>query len=200
MTALAATPTTGTTDRPWGRIVCAATAVGTFVPFAMLEITGDSGAEMTAGLVDDVTLLMSGSMVAVLVAAGLFVAAARLGKAVGGEPGILVTATGSAVALMFAGFYAVFGAGGVVAAEVMAEPGPGVGEATSVLLNTMEIMRYAPGLALTAVVLLAGARFPRWVRGTAAFLVLLTLVPFTSWVAALLIPLWLPAVAAKVRA
>ncbi len=199
MTTLTATATTETTARPWGRIVCAAAATGTVAPFAMSELTGDSGADITAGLVDDAMLLMSGSIIAVLVAAGLFLAAVRLGRRIGGDPGILVTAAGSAVALMYAGYYAVFGAGGVVADQMLAEPGPGLGEATSLLLNIMEIARYAPGLALTVAVLAAGRHLPRWVRITAGFLAFLTLVPFTSWVAALLIPLWLGAVAATQR-
>ena len=196
MTAIATPLTREAATRPWSRIVCAATAVGTLAPFAMLQIVGDSGAEITAGLVDDSALLMSGSIVAVLVSAGLFLAAVRLGKAVGGEPGILVTAAASAIALMYAGYYSVFGAGGVVASQMLAEPGAGLGEATSLLLNIMEITRYAPGLALTVAVVAAGSRLPRWVRVTAGLLAFLTLVPFTSWVAALLIPLWLGAVAA----
>ena len=200
MTAITATPTQAASSaRPWGRIACAAAAVGTVAPFAMSELTGDTGAEITAGLVDDAMLLMSGSIVAVLVAAGLFLAAVRLGRAVGGDGGLLVTAAGSAVALMYAGYYAVFGAGGVVADQMLTEPGPGLGEATSLLLNIMEIARYAPGLALTVAVLVSGRHLPRWVRVTAGVLAFLTLVPFTSWVAALLIPLWLGAAAATQR-
>lgn len=139
---------------------------------------------------------MGGAIIAVLVAAALFLAAVRLGRAVGGEAGLLVTAAGSAVALMYAGYYSVFGAGGVVAAQMLEEPGAGLGEATSLMLNVMEIARYAPGLALVAAVLVAGNNLPRWVRITAGVLVVLCLVPLTSWVAALLIPLWLGAAAA----
>ena len=199
MTALATSTSAETVTRPWGRIVCGAAAVGTIAPFAMAELSGDSGAEITEGLIDDAMLLMSGSILAVLVSAGLFLAAVRLGRNVGGEPSILVTAAGTAVALMYAGYYSVFGAGGVVADQMLREPGAGLGEATSLLLNTMEITRYAPGLALTVAVVVAGQRLPRWVRVTAGFLAFLTLVPFTSWVAALLIPLWLGAAAAATR-
>lgn len=182
--------------RPWGRLVCAAAAAGTVVPFAMSGLTGDTGAEITAGLVDDATLLMVGAIVAVLVAGGLFLAAVRLGRAVGGDAGLVVTAAGSAEALMFAAFYAVFGAGGIVASQMLEEPGAGVGESAAMLLNVMEVTRYAPGLALVAAVLVGGSQLPRWVRVTAGVLVVLCVVPFTSWVAALLIPAWLGAVAA----
>lgn len=185
--------------RPWGRIVCAAAAAGTVVPFALAQLSGDSGAEITAGLVDDATMLATSSIVAVLVAAGLFLAAVRVGRAVGGDGGLLVTAAGSAVALMYAGYYSVFGAGGVVATQMLDDPGAGLGESASLLLNVMEIARYAPGLALVVAVLAAGRHLPRWVRVTAWVLTVLCLVPLTSWVAALLIPLWLGAVAASHR-
>ena len=42
----------------------------------------------------------------------------------------------------------------------------------------------------------AGRALPRWMRVTAAILAVVCLVPVTSWVAALLIPLWLGAAAA----
>jgi hypothetical protein len=191
--------TSRTETRPLGRIVCATAAVAAIAPFVTSELSGDSGAEITAGLVDDATLLMSGAIVAVLVAAALFLAAVRVGRAVGGDAGLLVAAAGSAVALMYAGYYAVFGAGGVVASQMLTEPGAGLGEAASLVLNVMEITRYAPGLALVAAVLFAGRLLPRWVGVTAGVLVVLCLVPFTSWVAALLIPVWLGAVAAALR-
>ena len=197
MTTLTATslPTSAGT-RPWGRIACALAAAGTIAPLLMLQLTGDTGAEITAGLVDESMLLMSGAIIAVLVATVLFLAAVRLGRAVGGDAGLVVTAAGSAVALMYAGYYAVFGAGGVVATQMLAEPGDGLGEATSLMLNVMEIARYAPSLALVAAVLVAGKQLPKWVRITAGVLAVLCLVPFTSWVAALLIPMWLAAAAA----
>src|SRR5690242_3615180 len=93
---------TDTRPRPWGRIVCVAAAIGTFAPLALSEFAGDSGAEITASLVDRSTFLMLGAFSAVLVAAGLFLAAARLGRAVPGDAGTVVTTTGSAVALMYA--------------------------------------------------------------------------------------------------
>jgi hypothetical protein len=202
MTTLTTAPSTAATEstaRRWGRILCGLTAVVAVAPFATSQLTGSSGAAITAGLVEDSVLLMVGSMTAVLVASGLFLAAVRLGRAVGGDAAPLVTAAGCAVALMYACYYAVFGAGGVVATQMLDEPGPGLGEATSLLLNVMEIARYAPGLALVAAVVAAGRHLPRWVRVTAGLLTFLAVVPFTSWVAALLVPVWLGVTAATVR-
>jgi hypothetical protein len=200
MTAVTTAPSLPATSvRPWGRIVCGAAAVGTLAPFAMSSFSGDSGAEITESLVSQSTLLMTSAFIAVMVAAALFLAAVRLGRVIGGDSGSVVTVAGSAVALMYAAYYGSFGAGAVVGAEMVGDPGPGLGEATSVLVNVTEIARYAPGLALVAAVLVAGGRLPRWVRITAGVLALLTLVPLTSWVAALLIPLWLGATAASLR-
>jgi hypothetical protein len=188
MSTVATTDPATTRPRSWSRIACAASAVGAVAPFALLELTGDSGAEITAGLVDDRLTLILGTYVAVLVSAGLFVAAVHLGRRVPDVGGALVTAAGSAVALMYAAYYGVFGAGAVIASG---ESGPGLGEAAWHALNLMEIARYAPGLALVVAGVAAGASLPRAVRVTAAVLVVLTLVPLTSWVAALLIPVWL---------
>ena len=191
--------TSGRTSRPWGRIACAAAAVGTVPVFTLGALTGDTGAEISAGLADDSVTLIICSILAVTVSAGLFLAAARLGRAVGGEAGPLVTVAGAAVALMYAAYYSVYGAGGIVASQMLTDPGAGLGEAASLLLNVMEIARYAPGLALVAAVLAGGSRLPRWVRVTAGVLVVMTLVPLTSWVAALVVPLWLGATAATLR-
>ena len=189
----------GGARRPWGRIACAATAAGTVPVFALGALTGDTGAEITAGLADDSITVISCSILAVLVSAGLFLAAARLGRGAGSDAGPLVTLAGGAVALMYAAYYSVFGAGGIVASQMLTDPGAGLGEAASLLLNVMEVARYAPGLALVAAVLAAGPHLPRWVRVTSGVLVVTTLVPLTSWVAALLIPLWLGASAAALR-
>lgn len=182
------TDPTGTRSARWARIACAASAAGAVVPFALLQLTGDTGEEITAGLLTDRTALIIGTYVATLVGAGLFAAAIYLSRRVPGVVGSVMAAAGSAVALMFAGYYAVFGAGAVIVSEAS---GPGLGEATWLSLNVMEITRYAPGLALVAAAIAAGAHLPRAVRVTAGILLFLTVVPLTSWVAALLIPLWL---------
>ena len=54
-----------------------------------------------------------------------------------------------------------YAAGSNVASFVIDEPGPGVGEATLVLLNGLDLARYAPGLLLVAAVLAARRRLPR---------------------------------------
>lgn len=181
----------------WLRIGCLAAAVGTLVPFALLSLQGETGSEITAGLAEQRTMLVIGTYVAVLVAAGLFLAAVRLGRAVPGAAGLVITAAGSGVALLYAGYYGVFGAGAVLADP--ATSGPGLGEAAWLSLNVMEITRYAPSLALVAAAVAAGAALPRATRTTAAVLIVMTLVPLTSWVAALLVPVWLAAAAAFTR-
>ena len=185
------------TGVPWGRIVCAATAAGTLLPFTFSQLTGDTGAEITAGLVEDRTALVLGTYVAILVAAGLFVAAVRLGRSVSGATGALVTAAGVAVALTYAGYYSSFGAGAILADPETS--GPGLGESAWLVLNVMELTRFAPGLALAGAAALAGRSLRRGVRIAAGVLAVMTLVPLTSWVAALLIPVWLGVSAALVR-
>ena len=183
---------------PWPQLICVAAAAATVPVFLLTSLTGDTGAEIAAGLVDDAVALGVGSILAVLVSAALVLAAVRLGRSVPGDAGTVLLAAGCAVALMYAGYYAVFGAGGVVASQMLDEPGPGLGEATSLLLNIMEITRYAPGLALVAAAVAARRHLSRWIHVTAAVLLVLTLVPLTSWAAALLAPMWLALAGAAV--
>ncbi len=181
------------------RIACAATAAAAVVPFALAGLSGDTGAEITAGLIDDAVPLTIASIVAILASAGLFLSAARLSTVIGGMAGRVAGTAGAAVALMFALYYSTFGAGAVVASQMLEDPSGGLGEGASLLLNLTEITRYAPGLALVVAVFVARRRLPRAVGIAAAVLAVLTLLPFTSWVAALLIPLWLGVSAAAVR-
>ena len=191
-------PLTAPASRPWGRLASAAAAALTVPVFALTSLTGDTGAEITAGLVDDQVTLTVGALLAVLVAAGLLVAAVRLGRSVSGDTGSVIVASGCAVAVLYAAFYSVFGAGAVVATQTLAAPGPGLGEAASLLLNIAEITRFAPGLALVAAGVVARRELPRGVGISAAMLAVMTLAPMTSWVAALLIPAWLGISAARV--
>ncbi len=181
---------------PAGATRLAAAAAAAAVPFALSSLSGDTGAEITASLVDDAVPLTLGSIVAVLASAGLFLAAVRLATVVTGAAGRVVAAAGAAVALMFALYYSTFGAAAIVAAQMLSEPGAGLGEATTLLVNLAEMTRYAPGLALVVAAFVARRGLPRPVGIAAGVLALLTIVPFTSWVAALLIPLWLAASAA----
>ncbi|MGH3307867.1 MAG: hypothetical protein ACRDOX_09265, partial [Nocardioides sp.] len=153
-------PTTGSDGTTTGpersaRIVCGLAAAAAAVPFTLASLSGDSGTEITAGLVDDAVPLTVASIVAVLASAGLFLAAARLSDVIGGMAGRVVAGAGAAVALMFALYYSTFGAAAVVASQMLEEPGAGLGEGASLLLNLAEITRYAPGLALVAAAFVA---------------------------------------------
>ncbi len=66
-----------------------------------------------------------------------------------------------------------------------------MGEASLVLLNVVEVTRYAPSLLLVAAVLVARRRLPKAITVSAGLLAVLTVFPMTSWIAAVLIPIWL---------
>lgn len=184
-------------DRPRTvRLVCAAASVLAVVPFALASFPGDSGAEVTDALVADATTLQLAGIVAVLAAAGLFLAAVRLGDSIGGLAGRVTTSAGTAVALMFGIYYATFAAAGVVATQTFDTPGAGLGESALLVLNVAEIARYAPGLVVVVAAVAARGRLSKGIWIPAAVLGVLTLTPFTSWIAALLIPLWLGLAAA----
>jgi hypothetical protein len=174
------------------RTACLAAAALTVPVFALTGLgTGESGASVTAVLVEDRTALVAGGLLAVLVAAGLMLATVRLARLVSGDAGRVIAVAGSGVALLYALYYGVFAAGAVVASQMLADPGPGLGEASFLLLNMAEIARFAPGLALVAAAVAARRRLPRGLWVTATALLVLVFVPFTTWVAALLTPPWL---------
>ena len=199
MTVSTTSPTTSAgPSGPLTRIACGAAAALAVVPFALCSFGGDTGEEITASLADNAAALQAGAVVATFAGALLVLAAVVLGRRVAGSAGRVVAASGVAVAILFAGYYASFGVGGLLAGEVISEPDPAIGIATSFLVNLTEITRYAPGLALVAAALSARRRLPAGVWATAAVLALMTVVPFTSWAAALLIPLWLAISAAAV--
>lgn len=176
---------------PRSRLLCLGAAIAAVPVAAVSTLTGDSGSEVTAGLRADTVSLTVGSLLAVLVSAALVVAAVRLGRAVPGDTGVVLIVSGALVAGLYAGYYAVFGAGAVVASQMLADPGPGLGEASLLVLNVMEIARFAPGLALVVAALAARRHLPRGVTITAGVLLALMVAPFTTWVAALLLPAWL---------
>ena len=188
----------GSPDRA-ARAVCLASAALTVPVFALSSLGGgDTGAAITTVLVEDRAALTVGSLLAVLVAAGLMLSAVRLGRSVSGDAGRVLLVAGSGVGLLYAAYYGVFGAGAVVASQVLGEPGAGLGEASILLLNMTEIARFAPGLALVAAAVVARRELPRPLWVAAAALLVLVFVPFTTWVAALLTPVWL-AVAGATR-
>jgi hypothetical protein len=170
------------------RLASAAGAALALVPVALCSFSGETGAAITADLAEHASRLQSGAAVAAVAAALLVLAAVRLGRRAGST---VLTGAGIAVAVLFAAYYASFGAGGVVAGMMLDAPGPGVGEGTALLVNMTELARYGVGLAVTGAAVAARAALPKAVWLTAAALAVLTAVPFTSWVAALLIPLWL---------
>jgi hypothetical protein len=178
------------------RLVCAGAALTAIPVFLLMDLPGDSGAAVTRVLVEDATTLQAGGILASLVAAGLLLAAVRLGQVVGGSHRALVTAAGSAVAVLYGAYYASFAAGALVADYLLADPGPGVGEGALLLVNLTEITRYAPGLVLVGACVAARRALPRTAWIPALVLVVLSVVPFTTWVAALLIPVWLGVTAA----
>lgn len=174
------------------RAVCAASALLTVPVFVLNDLgAGDTGAAVTDVLISDATALTAGTLLAILVAAGLLLASVRLGRSVGGDAGRLMVLAGSGVAVLYAAYYGVFGAGAVVASQMLSAPGAGLGEASLLLLNMAEMARVAPGLALVGAAVVARRALPRGLWMTAAVLLVLVFVPFTTWVSALLTPLWL---------
>lgn len=180
------------------RAACLLAGVLTVPVFALTDLgSGETGAAVTDVLVEDRATLISGSLMAVLVAAGLMLATVRLARSVAGDAGRVMAVAGGGVALLYAAYYSVFGAGAVVASQMLADPGPGLGEASYLLLNMAEIARFAPGLALVAAAVVARRELPRGLWVTAAALLVLVFVPFTTWVAALLTPAWLAVAGAR---
>lgn len=154
-------------------------------------LVGDSGADVTAALVDEAIRLQLTAITAMFAAVALCVAAVRLGRRIGGDAGSTATVAGVAVSLLMSAYYSVPAAGALVADLLLNDPGPGVGEASLVLLNVVEVTRYAPSLLLVAAVLVARRRLPKAITVSAGLLAVLTVFPMTSWIAAVLIPIWL---------
>lgn len=189
-----ATTTASVRRRPVraGALVClfgavAATAV---VPL-MGGLSADTGAGLTAELVDEAGRMQGAAVLAALAAAALLLAAVRLGRAVGGVAGAVSLVAGSAAALLMAAMYAAFASGAVVASMMLTDPSPAVGEGTLLMVNLVELTRYAPGTALLVAVLAARHALPRPLAWTAGLLLLLTVVPFTTWAVAIAVPVWL---------
>lgn len=182
----------GRADRT-GVLVCLAGAAlaAAVVPLVGAGLAGDTGAEVTDSLVTLSARLQLAAVLAAVAAALLLPAAVRLGRHVGGTAGGVATVAGSAVALMMAAMYAAFGAGAVVATLMLTDPSPAVGEGTLLLVNLVELTRYAPSAALVVAALAARRVLPRPLVAVAGLLLLLTLVPMTTWLVALLVPVWL---------
>jgi hypothetical protein len=154
-----------------------------------------TGADITADLLSADARLHAVAWLAALSCAGLILAATRLARAATGTPGRVIHVAGAAVAVLMTAYYASFAAGSGVATNLLTDPGPGLGEATLVVLNAFSLTLPGPALALLAA---AGVsvRLPRASRITAALLAVLVLIPFTTWIANLILPAWLGIAAA----
>ena len=181
--------------RTGARAISALGAVGalaaTLTLFSMGDPLGSTDAdELTRALVDNQSGFLVSASLAAYAAAALFVAAARLGRMVGGEAGRVIGAAGAAVGVLLALYLGSFAGGASVAAHLVARPGPGASEATLVLVNGLEFARYGATLALLAATAVV-VRRRRGLAIPAIGLALLAATPFTAWIAALVAPVWL---------
>jgi hypothetical protein len=157
-----------------------------------------TGSAVSQALLAHESLLRTVAALAGVACAGLIVASVRVGGAAAGTPGRVITGAGTAVSVLMAGYYASFAAGVAVASYSLSEAGPGLGEATLVVLNAFSLAQFGPALALLVATAVAPG-LPRTARITAAILSLVVLIPFTTWIANLILPLWLGVTAAGVR-
>ena len=176
-----------------GSIVC---LLGTVLAVAVVPVMGlglnaPDGAGVTRLLIEDAGSWQAASMLALFAAAALCLAAVRLGQRIGGTGGMVATGSGIAVAFLLGAYYASFAAGAVVATHVVDDAGPGLGEGTLVVANMVELTRYAPSLVLLAVALVARRSLPKPVTIAAAVILAMIFLPFTTWIAAILTPVWL---------
>lgn len=189
-------PTTGASGRTTGRApgpLMLLGSVATAACFFVLGIgeRGGTGAEVLAHLDQHATRYQLASILATFAALPLTLAAVTLGRRIGGDAGRLATAAGVTVAFLMAAYYSAYAAGVAVSQFVLDEAGPGVGESSLVLLNLVELTRYAPGLVLVGAVLVARRRLPRTITVPAWVLLAAMVVPVTTWLAAILTPVWL---------
>ncbi len=173
-------------------LVClAGAALATVVVPLMGGLSGDTGAEVTDQLVAGAGRIQVVALIATLSSATLLLASVRLGRAIGGVTGGLATAAGTGVSLLLAAYYSAFAAGAVVSTVLISSPSPAIGESTLLMINLTELTRYAPGTALLAAAVLARRVLPKPLTIVAVVLLVLTFVPFTTWLVAIVVPIWL---------
>ena len=187
------------TERACMATCLAGAALAVAVVPLMGGLDGDTGAAVTGELVARAGGIQLAAMLAVLAGAALLLASVRLGRTAGGAAGGVLVAAGAAVAVLMVAMYAAFGAGAVVGSLILAEPSPAVGESTLLMVNLVEITRFAPSTALLVAGLAAGHALPKALRVVAWVLLALTLVPFTTWAVALAVPVWLGLAGATAR-
>lgn len=191
------------TDR--GRWVSPAIALlGSALAVAIVAVMGlglfaSDGAAVADLLAQESGRWQTASLLAVFAASALLLAAIRLGQHIGGTSGTVATVAGSAVALLLGAYYGSFGGGAVVAAHVLDEVSGGLGEATLVLANMVELTRYAPSLVLLMVAVVARRSLPKALTITAGVLIVVLLFPITTWIAVIATPVWLGIAGAVAR-
>jgi hypothetical protein len=180
-----------------GPVSAAAGVTGSALIFLLGNpLSSTTGAGITNDLISNDMKMHAVAWVAALACAGLILASARLSRSAGGTTGRVIAASGASVAVLMLAYYASFAAGSVVATNGVTDPGPGLGEATLVVLNAFSLTMAGPALALL-VAAAASPHLPRASRVTGAIVAVLLVVPFTYWIANLIIPLWLGLVAVR---
>lgn len=175
------------------QLVCLAGAtLAGVVVFAMGDpLAAAEGNAVSRALVGSAGRLQLAAVLAMLATAALMLAAVRLGRRLPGSAGPLAAAAGAAVAVLLSAYYGSYAGGAVVGSFLLETSTAGLGEGTLVVANMVELTRFAPGLALLLAAVVARRALPTGLVAFAGLLVLLTLLPFTSWVAAILVPVWL---------
>jgi hypothetical protein len=208
MTTYAETPAPAATATRAGRgwPARAVAASGAVLALAVVPLFGDPLRGSDGGAVGDalVSVAMKAQLVAiaaVFASAALMVAAARLRAALPGLAGHVAGAAGTATAVLFAAYYSTFAAGAIVGDLVLTTRSPGLGEATLVVLNVVELVRFGTGFALlvAAAAALRTRALPRTVGIVAAVLAVAQALPMTGWLAALAVPVWLGVAGALAR-
>jgi hypothetical protein len=133
--------------------------------------------------------------------AALLLAAGRLAAALTGVPGRVALAAGSLCSVLFALYYGAFGAAATVATMQFDTTSAGLGEATLLATNMISFGRYGAGFALLLAAAVTWRRraLPVWLSVVAGVLAVATALPFTSWIAALAVPVWLGVAGALAR-
>jgi hypothetical protein len=159
-------------------------------------LSSTTGAGITEDLISNDMRIHAVAWLAALACAGLILASTRVSRSAGGATGRVIAASGASVAVVMLAYYASFAAGSVVATNGVTDPGAGLGEATLVVLNTFSLTMVGPAFALL-VAAAASPTLPRASRVSGALVAVLLVVPFTYWIANLIIPMWLGLVAVK---
>lgn len=169
-----------------GAVLAAAT-----IPVIGNTFAGDDGSAITESAIDNAARLQLLSILAVYAGCALIFAAVRLSRRIGGMVGQLVGASGVSVAVLLVAYYSAFTAVASVGSFTIDSPSSGLAEAGLVVANMLDLARYAPGFVLVVAAAYAKDSVPRPLRILAIVLAVATVVPMTTWAAAMAIPVWL---------